>query len=162
MESIFWINGAEAPHLAIVLCPRGDERLEDEMRKLKEGGIDTVVSLLKAHEVESLGLSREEKAANRAGIAFLSYPIPDTEIPEDEGKFRRFVRGIAGRLKDGERVGVHCRGSIGRSTVTAACALIELGWQPGMALNAIEEARGVPVPDTYEQEEWIYHYKAKP
>jgi protein-tyrosine phosphatase len=161
MEPIFWINGPDPPHLAIVLCPRGDQRLEEEMRRMKLGGIDIVVSLLKAHEEETLGLTKEERAANRAGITFLSYPIPDTEVPEDAAKFRKFVRGIADRLRAGEHVGVHCRGSIGRSTVTAACALIELGWLPGMALNAVEEARGVPVPDTYEQEEWIFHYKAK-
>jgi protein-tyrosine phosphatase len=56
---------------------------------------------------------------------------------------------------------VHCRGCIGRSTVTAACALIHLGWKPESALVAIQAARGVLVPQTQEQEDWILHYQAK-
>jgi protein-tyrosine phosphatase len=59
-------------------------------------------------------------------------------------------------------MGVHCRGSIGRATVTAACTLIHLGWTPQAALSAIQAARGCAVPDTQEQEDWILRYKAKP
>jgi hypothetical protein len=59
-------------------------------------------------------------------------------------------------------VGVHCRGSNGRATVTSACALIQLGWQPREALKAITSARGQAVPDTQEQEDWIMRYKPQP
>jgi hypothetical protein len=45
--------------------------------------------------------------------------------------------------------------------VTAACALIELGWKPEAALAAIEAARGCPVPETLEQEKWILRYKPR-
>jgi hypothetical protein len=45
---------------------------------------------------------------------------------------------------------------------TAACALIHLGWTPHAALAAITAARGVTVPDTQEQEDWILRYKALP
>ena len=61
----------------------------------------------------------------------------------------------------GERIGVHCRGSIGRATVATACILIHLGWDAQTALAAIAHARGVPVPDTPEQECWILEYEAK-
>jgi protein-tyrosine phosphatase len=94
-------------------------------------------------------------------LKFLSHPIPDTHIPQDRAAFRQFVAGLAARLRAGERIGVHCRGSIGRATVTAACTLIHLGWSPDAALEAIEVARGCPVPDTREQEGWILSYKAK-
>ena len=77
--------------------------------------------------------------------------------PEDP-----LAMGLADRLRTGERIGVHCRGSIGRSTVTAACALIHLGWQPQAALEAIAAARGCAVPDTEEQRRWILSYEAKP
>jgi hypothetical protein len=46
--------------------------------------------------------------------------------------------------------------------VTAACALIHLGWTPHAALAAITAARGLTVPDTQEQEDWILRYKALP
>ncbi len=76
--------------------------------------------------------------------------------------FRAFVAGLADRLRAGERIGVHCRGSIGRSTVTAACTLIHLGWNAQDALRAIQAARGCVVPDTEEQLRWILNYKAQP
>lgn len=95
-------------------------------------------------------------------MTFLSYPIPDVHVPPDTDSFRAFVAGLANRLREGERMGVHCRGSVGRATVTAACTLMHLGWEPETALQAIEEARGCTVPDTAEQLRWILRYKAQP
>jgi len=92
---------------------------------------------------------------------FLSFPVPDKNIPPDIAAFREFVQGLVTRLRTGETLGIHCRGSIGRSTVTAACALIHLGWSPKAALAAIEAARGCPVPDTREQKTWILNYKTE-
>lgn len=162
MNDIFWIKGNPPAPLAIVLRPRGDDWLEDELLRMKREGIQTLVSLLEKHEVLLLGLDEEHPIADHLGLKFLSYPIPDTKIPGDAAAFRKFVAGLADRLRAGEKVGVHCRGSIGRATVTAACTLIHLGWEPHAALAAIEAARGCTVPDTQEQEDWILHYKAKP
>lgn len=162
LSDTFWIKGKGAPQLAIVMRPHGDDLLEYELRRIRQSGIDTLVSLLEPFEARMLGLAQEEPLARAAGIEFLSHPIPDTQVPEDEAAFRRFVGGIAERLTRGEHVGVHCRGCIGRATITAACALIHLGWEPSHALAAIERARGTTVPDTPLQEEWILRYKAEP
>jgi protein-tyrosine phosphatase len=162
MAGIFWIEGNPNVPLAIVLCPHGGRGLGDEMRQMKRGGIETLVSLLEVHEADMLDLAEEPRLAMVAGLRFLSHPIPDTHIPQDEKAFRAFVTGLAARLRAGERMGLHCRGSIGRAPMTAACTLIQLGWQPGAALEAIETARGMAVPDTREQEAWILSYKAEP
>jgi protein-tyrosine phosphatase len=159
VKEVFWINGTLAPHLAIVLRPRGEDWLDDELRRMRANGIETVVSMLEPAEAEYLGLGAEKCEAENAGLNFLSYPIPDTQIPTDIPGFREFVTEVANRLTRGERIGVHCRGCIGRATVLSACALIRLGWDPSEALAAIERARGVPVPDTGEQEAWIKSFK---
>ena len=161
MNDIFWIKGHPPATLAIVLRPRGDEWLEDELLRMKQGGIQTLVSLLERDEAILLGLADEHPIADHIGLKFLSYPIPDTEIPSNLAAFQTFAAGLADRLRAGERIGVHCRGSIGRATVTAACALIHLGWTPRAALAAIQAARGCMVPDTQEQEDWILRYKAR-
>jgi len=161
MMDIFWIGGNPPPGMAIVTRPRPGDWLSDEMRQLKRGGIDTLVSLLERREAEWLGLEDEGKEAGEAGIEFLNFPIPDTTVPLNVAKFRAFVGGLAERLRNGERIGVHCRGSIGRATVTAACTLLHLGWKPGDALAAVEETRGCPVPDTEEQQRWILAYEAR-
>jgi len=159
MPDIFWIRGNPPSGLAVVTRPRGTDWLEDEMRILKTGGIDTLVSLLEAREAEWLGLEEESTAAANAGIEFLNFPIPDTHIPTDYYRFQAFVSDLATRLQNGQRIGVHCRGSIGRATVTAACTLIHLGWKPEDALAAVEATRGCPVPDTDEQQSWILAYE---
>lgn len=158
-RDIFWINGNGSPHLAIVPRPHGDELLEDEMKRLRQGGIDTVVSLLEPDEADLLGLAHEEAACAEAGLHFLSYPIPDRNVPADLAAFRAFIDGLARRIAEGEHVGVHCRGCIGRSSIVSACVLMHLGWRAQAALIAITHARGLPVPDTEEQERWILDYE---
>jgi len=157
-DDLFWIEGA--PGLALILRPRGYHWLEEELARAKRSGVDTLVSMLEPEEAGWLGLREEARYAERAGIAFLSFPIPDHHVPPDKVKFREFVVGIAERLRAGEKVAVHCQGTIGRATVTAACTLIHLGWDAQTALDAIERARGCEVPDTEEQRDWILRYKA--
>jgi protein-tyrosine phosphatase len=162
MKNIFWIKGNPPAKLAIVLRPQGDNKLEEELLRLKRSGIHTLVSLLEHWEAGSLGLADEGPAAVHVGLNFLSYPFPYTHVPVDTDFFRSFVAGLADRLRSGESVGVHCRGSVGRSAIVVACTLIHLGWQPEAALKAIEAARGLPVPDTQEQTDWILSYTAEP
>ena len=162
MTYVFWIKGTPTVPLAIVLCPYGGDGLENELRDMKRDGIETLVSLLRKNEATMLDLAEEAPLAEKVGLRFLSYPIADRSVPDDTPEFRAFIADLAARLRAGEHVGVHCRGSIGRATVTAACTLIQLGWSPNAALVAITRARGLTVPDTQEQEGWILRYRAKP
>jgi protein-tyrosine phosphatase len=160
-DEVFWIKGNPPAALAIVLCPLGGPGLEDELRALKEAGVETLVSLLEKAEAEWLGLGAEEALAAKVGMQFLSHPIRDANLPRDAAAFSEFAAGLAERLRAGERIALHCRGSIGRAPLTAACTLVHLGWTARAALAAIEAARGCSVPDTDEQWKWILGYKAK-
>jgi protein-tyrosine phosphatase len=162
VNDIFWIKADPPVPLAVVMKPRGGDWLEDDLLRMKRSGIEALVSLLERDEAEMLGLGEESSLAIKIGLQFLSHPIPDVHVPSSTIAFREFAAGLADRLLAGEHIGVHCRGSIGRSTVTAACALIHLGWTPQAALAAIEAARGCLVPDTLEQRDWILRYKAEP
>lgn len=159
MSVIFWIGTRPQVTLAVVSCPHGNDRLRSELEELKAGGIDTVVSMLEKDEAAWLGLGKESHVAEEIGLNFLSFPVPDANVPLDPAAFHAFVAKLADRLVGGERIGVHCRGCIGRSTVTAACTLIHLGFTAATALAAVEAARGCAVPDTLEQERWILHYR---
>jgi protein-tyrosine phosphatase len=160
VDDIYWIVREPQAALAIVMRPEGGDWLEDELARMKRGGIDTLVSMLEPWEAATLGLASEGKLAEQAGMQFLSFPIPDRHTPPEMQAFRAFAAELARRLRAGERIGVHCRGSIGRSTVAAASALMHLGWKAKDALTAIEIARRYPVPDTPEQQEWIISYRA--
>jgi protein-tyrosine phosphatase len=162
IKEVFWIESNPQAQLAVILCPRGRDWLPHEMLRLRRSGIKTVVSLLEPEEAGFLELAEESAAAQKAGLDFLIYPIPDGCVPADEAGFRHFIAGLAERLRNGDSIGVHCRASIGRATVTAACALIELGCKPAAALAAVADARGCEVPNTRGQREWILRYRRQP
>ncbi|MBV8671976.1 MAG: dual specificity protein phosphatase family protein [Acidobacteriaceae bacterium] len=159
MDDIYWIPHDQSPRLAIVARPRGDEWLEDDLANLKRGGIEILISLLEADEAAYLGLRRESDLAERAGLEFISYPIPDRTTPEDEHSFRHLVEYLVEVVNAGKRIGAHCRGCIGRSTVLMAAILIQLGFKPSHALTLIQQGRGCAVPDTPEQLHWILSFK---
>ena len=159
VSEIYWIGTRPKVTLAVVSCPRGNGRLKSDLVELKIGGIDTIVSMLEPDEAAWLGLAEEEKLANEVGMNFLSFPIPDANVPSDVHRFEVFITDLARRVIQGENVGVHCRGCIGRSTVIAACTLIRLGFAPDISLASVQAARGCPVPDTVAQERWILSYR---
>ena len=159
MKNICWVRYTEPPHLAVVALPSGDEWLEEDLARLKQGGIDVLVSLLMPDEAADLGLAKEGEIANRLGIDFISYPIPDRTTPVDSVGFGLLVSRLAEAVRAGKHVGAHCRGCIGRATVTTAAVLIQLGIKPADALSLIEEARGCFVPDTLEQLKWILSFE---
>jgi len=162
LDDVFWIEGNPPVGLAVVLRPRDAESLKEDLLRFRQSGVEVLVSLLEPTEATWLGLRDEGPLAEAAGMHFISYPILDVHVPAKVASFRAFVADLADHLRAGERIGVHCRGSIGRSTVTAACTLIHLGWNARQALKAIEAARGLMVPDTEEQLRWILKYKAEP
>ena len=157
MNDIHWIGNTG---LAIVMRPRGDDWLQNDLSRLQCAGIQTLISTLENWEARDLGLSGEALLAESLGMHFLSYPIRDRTTPPHKEAFEEFVQRLAGRLHVGEKIGVHCRGCIGRSTVVTACTLIKCGWTAEQALSAIEIARGCSVPDTEEQREWIVDFGA--
>ena len=155
MNDIFWIADSG---LAIVLRPRGDDWLENDLQRIRMAGIQTIVSTLESRESRELGLARELDVAENLGLQFISFPMPDRSVPFDREDFTQFVSMLAKRLQSGERIGVHCRGCIGRSTLVTASILIKLGWSAENALDAIETSRGCSVPDTEEQRDWILDF----
>ena len=154
----YWVT----TQLAIVPRPRGDDWLDDEMVALREAGIDVVVSMLEEHEAVWLGLQEEGASAERAGLMFVSFPITDRSVPSNRLLFDEFLANLEGQMSQGKRVGVHCRASIGRSSVTAASLLIRSGVSIADVWVQIATARDCEVPDTKEQRVWVEcHARAK-
>lgn len=156
-KEIYWITNTG---LAIVMRPRGDDWLKDDLTRLQHAGIQIIVSTVEDWEARSLGLAREAELAQSVGLRFVSYPMQDRSTPANLEDFRRFVKSLATCLESGDKIGVHCRGCIGRSTVVTACTLITMGWSAEDALQAIKIAREFPVPDTDEQRAWILAFGA--
>ena len=152
---VYWIKGPWPGRLAILARPRGADWLEDEVEAWKEIGVDTVVSLLTQSEAVELSLTKESDLVRRRGLTFINFPIPDYSVPGSQGATRQLVDELSEQLSQGNKVGIHCRQGIGRSSLVAACVLVTSGESSGNAFNHIEAARGVTVPDTIEQKNWV-------
>jgi protein-tyrosine phosphatase len=159
---IYWVQDGQAPRLAIVSRPHGNDVLRDDLAELRAGGIDILVSFLPGFEAEELGLTDEAKVAGEVGLEFILYPIIDRTVPTDIPGFRDLVNRLADQVRAGRRVGAHCRGCIGRSTVLIASIMIALGADPELALEQITRSRGFAVPDTPEQRAWILDFRPLP
>jgi protein tyrosine phosphatase (PTP) superfamily phosphohydrolase (DUF442 family) len=155
MSRLHWIELSGAGRIAISARPRADDWLETEIGEWKASGLDMVVSLLERDEVSELGLQREAELCRSSGIEFLSFPIPDRGVPENGADVLQIASSIASGIAGGRSVAVHCRAGIGRSSMIAACALICSGIEASDALARIKTARGLTVPDTDEQRDWI-------
>ncbi len=150
-----WIETGNKLRLAIVPRPRGGDWLEDEALSMKNAGIDILVSMLRAEEEAELGLSTESEACRAAGIEFMSFPIQDRDVPYSIASFSAFVEQLRAELHRGRSVAVHCRASIGRSSLLLAGVLCAEGFAPQDAFRRLATARGLQVPDTAEQVQWI-------
>jgi protein-tyrosine phosphatase len=136
--------------------PQGDA-LEDEMRLLREAGVDIVVSMLERPEARWLGLVGEESAATEAGILFVQFPVPDGGVPADLEVFTGFLAELERYIVEGKRIGVHCHGCVGRAPTVVVSLLIRSGVPTREAWEQVLAARGCPV-GTDEQREWVSHH----
>jgi protein-tyrosine phosphatase len=123
-------------------------------------GVDTVLSLLSPDEEHTLGLVNEGDGARAQDIDFISLPIPDRQVPGSETELAAVLERVDARLSAGKNVLIHCRQGVGRAGLVAACLLVRKGLDPSAAVEIISAARGVAVPETREQRQWIDHYAA--
>jgi protein-tyrosine phosphatase len=139
--------------------PRAGDWLDDEISGWRSEGIDIVVSLLTPEEVSELGLRGEADLCRAQGMEFIPFPIPDRGVPEGLHEAMALSKVVATRICEGKAVAVHCRAGIGRSSLVAACALVCAGFDPEAAFDIIRKARGVTVPDTAEQRDWVIAFR---
>ncbi len=160
MSNVYYIDEFRPGTVALAARPRGGDWLPDEIATWRRSGINVVVSLLTRDEEEDLQLSDEGREARSQGLEFVSFPIPDRDVPALESKLAQLLQELEQKFSSGKNVVVHCRQGVGRSGLVAACLLVKRGMSPGAAVETVSQARGIPVPETPEQREWIDHYAA--
>ncbi len=156
LPELYRVRDVDAGWLAVMPRPRAGDWLEDEIRGLTHAGVSVIVSLLEASEVYELGLSEEESVCASLGVSFRSYPIPDRGIPPDFASLAALLADLREDLRRGHGVAVHCRAGIGRSGLVAGCVLVSAGVRPDDAFTEISAARGIVVPDTEVQMDWLH------
>jgi protein-tyrosine phosphatase len=91
-------------------------------------------------------------------MEFIAFPVVDRGVPSSDRPFEDLIQRLDALLHAGKNVGLHCRQSIGRAGMFAVGALIHSGQTPEHAFAAVSAARGMPVPETAEQRQWIERF----
>jgi protein-tyrosine phosphatase len=149
---VYWII---KNRIAILPRPRGGEWLADEIASYAQQGLQVLLTLLEPAEELELGLYDEVVLAEKHGLDFLRYPVPDRGVPRSPDLFAAVIRDLA---DSGKAVGAHCRAGIGRSGMAAAAFLVRVGETVENAITRVSKARGVGVPDTAAQREWLFEH----
>jgi protein-tyrosine phosphatase len=148
---IYWIT----EQLAIMPRPRGGDWLEDEIESLKQQGITAVASLLEPEEITELDLTQEELFCGSKGLKFISFSIPDRQTPDSFEETEIFLRQLKSWLSQNEKIAIHCRQGVGRSSLIAALLIAVDEVSVDEAFAKIQTARKCAVPDTPQQKDWV-------
>lgn len=154
LPTIYVVKEFSSGKLSVMAKPVAGEWIEDEFIGLKKLGVDTVVSLLEREEEYEVGLTSEKSLCQQHGLQFVSFPIPDRGLPNTSSALK-LANELHSKIINGNHVVIHCRAGIGRTGIIAGAVLVKVGLSATDALSIISNARGVQVPDTEEQENWL-------
>jgi hypothetical protein len=87
---------------------------------------------------------------------FIKFPIPDFGVP-DVSKVMTLFKELQ-QINPGKIV-FQCMGGIGRSSLMAAAYLCFSGKNLQRSLSEISNARGLAVPETIEQNQWLISFE---
>lgn len=153
-----WISRIEPLRLAVSPHPPGGADLAHWLAQARDEGVDVLVSALQKTEQTAFGLEEQGHLCRQAGIEYINFPVRDHDVPKDMAAVEDLAQRLFGELTRSRGVLVHCYAGIGRSVLIASCTLAVAGVRPGRAFELIGEARGLTVPDTQEQEQWIQRF----
>lgn len=157
--SIWWLDPRAKAGLALVRRPSRTAPSET-VATWREAGLAQVLSLVEEPEAHELGLAEEGAFCDAASIRLSRFPIPDRGVPDSLVRTLAMVDELNAALGRGASIGIHCRASLGRSGLMAACLLVRQGFTTGKAFARISQARGLQCPDTAEQIAWVERFEA--
>ena len=154
--NIYWIHKFDNfAKIGIMARPSGDDWLEDEINHLKNNEVGVLVSLLERDEIYDLKLDNEEHICTTKNITYINFPIPDRDIPKQNGDIDKLIGTLAKKIDEGQSVVIHCRMGIGRSSIIAASVLLKYKFRAKEIIENISSIRGLKVPDTDKQLLWL-------
>lgn len=173
------IRIAELPALAgavgITFCPGKkqpaamtgpwDRDLDLDLAAIKAWGASHIVTLVEQHELSSLAVEHLPERARALGIRWHHVPIVDQHIPDAQGEvaLAELLPRLVSRLRNGERVLVHCKGGLGRAGTVAALLLLssDEAADPAQVIERIRAVRPGAI-ETRSQQRYVEAFRARP
>jgi len=155
VSDIYTIESIGSGFLAAMAKPVSGKDIGEEFAGIATAGIKQIVSLLEDHEANEVGLNDERLLTKQHGMHFVSYPIRDRSLPESVDTFSKFTKDLYHQIAGGRSTVIHCWAGIGRTGIVTAGVLLHCGFSTKEAFDHISLHRGVQVPDTMEQYNWL-------
>ncbi len=128
--------------------------LDQDLDRLRAMDVTCMVCLVPDEELALCRVHGYPQAARARGMGWIAGPFADGGVPSDVAQTTDFCRDLAARIRDGERLVVHCRGGLGRAGLIGACVMLASGrcrsaeeaitWvracRPGTVENRLQEA----------------------
>jgi protein-tyrosine phosphatase len=155
---MFKVGTIGSGFLAMMARPSLEEGAAASVVNIARLNINLVVSLLGHSEARALGLDGEREQVKSHGMDFVSFPIPDMGLPPSVEDFARLSSMLFQQVNAGVNTLVHCHAGIGRSGLVVAGILLHCNLDPEQAFAHVSKIRGVRVPETHDQEDWLTRY----
>lgn len=134
-----------------------DRDLDRDLAEIKAWGASALVSLLEGYEFEVLGVSEFPEKIKASGLEWHHLPIMNRDIPYEDFEKLWVTNGpqLRRRLRQGERIVLHCKNGLGRTGMIAARLLVELGEYAEAAIRRVRSARPGAI-ETLQQKQNVY------
>lgn len=106
-------------------------------------GIDIVLSLLRAPEIEALGLMDEPNVCKAHQIEFMHFPVKDMDVPDLQA-LQTLNSELKTAMELGKSIAVHCHGGRGRAGTVAVTLMQEFGYTSEEAMKVAQAGRQDP------------------
>jgi len=141
--------------VAIMARPSLEADAPASIANIARLGIQQVVSLLEPSETRDLGLHSEREQVKAHSMGFTSFPIPDMGLPPSVEEYAQLAKMLFNQVSAGVNTLIHCHAGIGRSGLLVSGILLHCDMDPQQAFAYASRMRGIRVPETSTQEQWL-------
>lgn len=122
---------------------------------LVDQNVSILVNLLEESEENFLSGGTIRERCNKRGLDLRQFAIRDGYVPLQTQVFSDFVSELLAAFYSEHSIAVHCRAGIGRTGLVLTTIMGKMGCSLEEACVHVSTARGLQVPQTPGQFEWL-------